>query len=278
MNRRTVKSLVARTPAFAAIGVLVAVAGCRKEKKDGSVPAAPPVTPTAPAAEPDLSGRTRPKNKETLESVIRKLSEKWANTKSMTADMTIRSAYSNPTGDFLTIGTARFEFQRQGNKTLFRKYTKYTITISRDGQEKRRYVYSDLEVNDGEFYYLLHDRPDAVTAEKYPDASDTSLDGRSLYERMSKSDDQTFVGLDKVNGRDVYVIRSKPKGQSYRKETLAHYDVETGELVKSTFHDWVGKRESSMAMDNIKINPSIDPARFRFEVPEGVELVDRTGK
>lgn len=272
-----IKLLFALTVMF----LSVLTVGCRKKENkskpasESSVQLDPRTSTGKDAAE--TSQTTLPSG-ETLETVTRKLNEIWAGTNSMTADFVVALRFTNPAGDMATIGNATFEYQRKAGKSLYRQEIAYTVTNSRNGKELTRVEHSELIVNDGEFHYTLRKRQGAVTAEKWPEGSAASFDGRTVFEKMSSNDTMTYIGQKQVDGRGVYVFEGRPKKRSTREKTVVYFDMETGIAVKSTFLGWVRRRDSSVTFTNVKINPKIDPARFKFELPPGVEMLDQTNR
>ena len=262
-----------------------ATVGCRKEQH-ADKPTSKPTSKSEPQFNPrtKTSGDKTPTDApirapgETLESVSQKLAEKWATTASMTADLLIEYRYSNPMGDFATIGRGTFAFQRKADKLLFRQELAYALTTTKDGREISRIEYFETSINDGEFYYVLRKKPASVDAEKWPEASDASQDGRTMFEKMSKSNKMSYIGKKEVNGRQVYVFEAKPKGESIMEKTVIEYDMETGAMNKATFLDWARYKDSSITFSNVKINPKIDPSQLKFVLPDGVELVDQTDR
>jgi len=212
-----------------------------------------------------------------LAAVVKDLEEKWSKTHSVSARV-ITELFSarNPIGEGLTRGVAEFFYRRDGDKLLIRRDSKYTITMSRDGQEVDRKEYTELTVCDGMHTYGLTAGLDAPRAYKSNPPKSAWHDGRSVYLAMTSEDNVTLLEDAEFDGEPVFVMEGKPRGESFRMKQVIYFSKNTGAARKAEYFDWSGRITSRMVMEDVKINPEIPLERFRFEAPDGVPIKDLT--
>jgi len=78
-----------------------------------------------------------------------------------------------------------------------------------------------------------------------------------------------------VDGRAAYVIEVTVVTPSYYKN-LFYFDQESGMLTKTVMLNFKGQCLTSYTLTNLKLDVDINPDRFVFKAPEGVEIRDMT--
>jgi len=100
-----------------------------------------------------------------------------------------------------------------------------------------------------------------------------------------KSDAMTYVGTEDIDGQKLYVLEGAfPQPSEEMRQmnpfipSSARYwvSIEDGMPRRSTYISEEGQEMFRQDFSNIKLNPEIDPDRFTFEPPEGVQIIDMT--
>ncbi len=140
-----------------------------------------------------------------------------------------------------------------------------------------------LTVFDGEVAYS---EMEAMGRKQYSKATPKSGDekspegGKNLIESIRKRGEVTLLPDETVNGVDSYVFEVKPNNAGQQQgpvkaELIRFYvDKATGIQVRSILLD--GEDNAILTTDytDIKVNPEIDPKRFEYTPPPGVEVID----
>ncbi|MCL4693848.1 MAG: hypothetical protein KJ060_15215 [Candidatus Hydrogenedentes bacterium] len=140
-----------------------------------------------------------------------------------------------------------------------------------------------LTVFDGEVAYS---EMEAMGRKQYSKATPKSGDekspegGKSLIESIRKRGEVTLLPDETVNGLDAYVFEVKPNNAGQQQgpvkaELIRFYvDKSTGIQVRSILLDDEGNAMLTTDYTDIKVNPEIDPKRFEYTPPPGVEVID----
>jgi outer membrane lipoprotein-sorting protein len=217
-----------------------------------------------------------------LESLERKLSDAASKLRSMSAKQTMDVQTDSPEMKMFSRSVGTFEYMLKGDKTLWRAEMKTSSVTTVAGQETKM-DQSSLTISDGKYAYSLSDVQGQRTAVKMDlPPRDSTLAGRGFISELRKHNDLKLMPDEKIEGQTAYVIeaRSRKTAENPNPTGATTYYVlkDSGIVAKTVSMDANGKPTSTMTLSDIRINSSIDPSRFEFKAPEGVQLVDISKK
>lgn len=212
---------------------------------------------------------------DSLEDVEKQIKDAYGKLKSYSASLKSETDYDQGGTKLNMTMTGNFEAKNgEEGKRMYRMEGSTKTTI--DGNEHPGMGAQDLlVVCDGEFTYQLH------TAMGQKQAAKTKADADALPWAEQK-DDYEFKVLDseKVDGEDAFVVEATPKnpGAAGAAKTVYYVRKDIGTLVKQVAYDKDGKVLNTTTFSDVKVNPDIPDDHFKFQAPEGVEVVDRTAE
>lgn len=213
-----------------------------------------------------------------LESVQKKIIEAWTRHKSLTAKMTMSSRLAVGDTTVTATGDGTYEFLRHEGKLLSRMDLKSTAIQKSDEQENKLDQHM-LMISDGDISHTLIEIAGADSrVVKSAVAPNQKGDPKALFEFLRRQGAVAVSPEDTLEGRKVYVIevifRETPPFSPV-KQRLS-FDQESGFLVRIVGLGEGDLPMSTMTYSDIKVNVPIDPERFKFTIPEGVEVIDET--
>lgn len=132
-----------------------------------------------------------------------------------------------------------------------------------------------LIVCDGEYTYQMQSMmgmKNAVKSKADADAIPWSKQ-RDEYEF-------TVLPEEQVDGQDCFVVEGKAKtaGGMGLSRVVFYVRKDLGAMVKQVAYDAEGNTINTVNFTDAQANPDLSPDRFKWETPEGVTVVDRTGE
>lgn len=210
---------------------------------------------------------------EKLDAVEKELTKAWGNFESMTADMTMTMAMPGMT----TKTTGTIELEHKGGKDRYRMDMKSEMDMG--GQKMST---ASSTVSDGEFIYTVSEAMGQKTAIKMkPGQGQMSAPvGKEAFDSLKEQFELKVLPDETVDGDVAHVLEGKPKQNMGSPITTMkmYFAKKHGIMVKMVGFDANGAEVMSTHYKNVKINPKIDASRFVFKAPEGVEVMDMTGK
>ncbi len=218
---------------------------------------------------------------EDFKSVEKKLMAAWKKHKSMTAKMTIVADMKMEQMSVKTSSQGTLEYLKQGETNLFRMEQKTHSVTKGSGMEMEQHQTGTV-VSDGKYVYTLVDANGQVSAFKMKVAGNNPADTVAQLKSMQAMMDMKLLPSQKIDGKKVYVIEGTPnkkmkemlKGMSTMPGKTLLYFREDGVPVKMVSQTADGKPMHTMTYSDVKINVKIDPKRFVFKAPPGVEVKD----
>ena len=219
---------------------------------------------------------------ETLASVEQKISKQWTgvSTLSATMDMHAKVHHSLLGVDLKVNGP--LHMQKVGE-------TKIKYRAEMDGRAVVKPLYllriktNVLTVSDGDIVYSQRTSGEKTSVSKARaghKAETAPGGGAGKFTAMKKRYDLKLLKNKRFDGRKVYVIEGKPKAgveKAYDKmeRIEMYFDQETGLQVRSALY---GKRKliTEVTLTDLKVNPKLNPAIFKYIPPEGIEVEDKT--
>jgi len=216
---------------------------------------------------------------EGTDNAIEKLDQQFANVNSYTAKtdvMTNTDFGPEQTYKSEMVGTT--EWQRRGDKALMRSDTKCKTTQTESGNTTVTQSVITV-VDDGEFLYSMTQEDGQVTVVKSRSLSVQSSQPKGYFAQLKRHYDIKLLKDEKVDGHDccVFEMKMKPmEGVPPSGRQRVSYWKDHGILIKSEGFGADGKLITSSISKDIKINTDIGAGRFKFDIPEGAQVVDAT--
>ncbi len=219
---------------------------------------------------------------ETLEDVEKQVMELWGKNASMTATVHMKLDMQMPGngGKAETEGNGTFEWMRSGDKVLYRMELKNKMIVHVKEQQMAL-EQETVSVSDGEKTTTLSSQMGRRTAtrDKLDPTQPTSADG--LFGAAREHYDFALASGVDTGGANVWVIETTPKKPMPRlpaKKVQYFVSKESGAIVRVIWLNEKGERFNDTQFTDVKLGATIDPKRFELEIPEGVQLVDRTSR
>ena len=217
---------------------------------------------------------------EDLETVEKKIATEWKKHKSLSAKLTMTHR-SEARGAIMSgKGEGTFELQRTGDKVLLRVELKNTMT-HKMGEQEQTMEQPMTTIVDGEFAYTVTEVMGQKMAMKSKIDPTMSGDPNALFGDLREKNTLKLLPEETIDGEKVFVIEATPKQKpttpGVPSKTVIHISQKTGCLVKLTAFTADDKPMMTMAYTDRKIDPKIDPERFKFTAPAGVQVIDQTG-
>ncbi len=147
-------------------------------------------------------------------------------------------------------------------------------TIDLAKKDKFRYeTSSSLMITDGKTLWRLNRQSQQAIIENLKDAEAGILPREMLFD-YPKQFNVGEVNETNMNGRVTYELKLVPKKDGTGvKEVMVYVDALDSITRQMEFTDNSGNHTKYM-LSNIKINSTLDEARFIFEVPDGIKVFD----
>lgn len=217
-----------------------------------------------------------------IDAIAREAIEKWNAVKSLKAKMTVRSEVARMGQVMRTNVTGSFELLRKGGKALYRQEHNATSMLDANGR-KMTINARILTVYDGEYLYqhqVAEQLGQNMATKRKMDSGGMLAGGEQMFDILRSNFDLTAGADTKVNGDDCWVIDARPKmpnPQPGAPTVLTHYiRKKDGFEVKLVGVNADGKTVLETTYSDIHLNEPIDPSRFKFVPPEGVNVMDIT--
>ena len=216
---------------------------------------------------------------EKLDALEKEITAKWEKVESMTAKMDMAMEMDKGAMKMNHTMKATIEFLRKGDKMLSRMEGEMEMIMDMGGQ-KNTMKTPMLMVSDGEITHTLAEQMGQKMCVKAK-ADENSLTGAEMFKSLREQYDLTMADDEEVDGDKCWVVHAKPKkaGQPGQPVKVAFYfrqkDAATVQMIG---YDASDKKVMNTEYTDIKFNEKLDPKRFEFEVPEGVQVMDMTNK
>jgi len=215
---------------------------------------------------------------ETLESVEKKITEKWDKVESMSSKMTITTNMTTEGMKAESKGSGTFEYITKDGKELQRHEMKMTVSYGGSMTMES----STLMISDGVFLYTLAETMGHKSAVKtrMEDSNFSGSGSKARFQQLKKESNLKLLADEKIGGKDAWVIEASAKtptpGTPFKMKM--YFLKDTGAIAKTVGVDGAGVTVMTLSFTDVKINVKIDPSRFVFKAPAGVQVIDMTGK
>lgn len=211
-----------------------------------------------------------------LATVEKQIAQAWDKHKSMSAKIALTTNMEAGGTLLEGKGEGTIEFVHKGNKLYLRQELKNTMPQPVGGGTKMEQ--NMLMVIDGEYAWTLSDAMGQKMAMKTTIDPRMTGEPKGLFAELRKDHELKLLPDETLDGKKMYVIEatSKEKTAGAASKALYYFDRDSGFLVKMAVQSLDGKPTMTTSYSDIKYDVDINPDRFVFKVPEGVEVHDMT--
>jgi len=215
---------------------------------------------------------------DTLESVEKQVIAKWEKVTSMSAKMNMKSrAVMGPTS-MSTDMAGTIEMVKKDGKTMLRQEVE-SHSVMKSGETENKMDGKMVSVSDGETMLSITEQAGQKMATRMRAQAGNVPGGKQLFDNLRANNELSLGDNAKLAGAKCWVVVAKAKtpNPAAPAKSLLYFRQSDGVMVKMEGSNAEGKTMNVMTMEDIKLNQKIDPARFKLEVPEGVQVMDMTG-
>ena len=217
---------------------------------------------------------------ETLDSVIKAITDKSESYRSQQARMIREQHFENPQMKASSEANTAYEWLKQGDKFLYRIETKSKTTTSMAGQERTQDA-TTLTVYDGEYVWTLSEIGEQKRVLKTrPTTEPTLATNKAFFDSLKESYELTLLPDETLDGHATWVIQATPRQPSPQEGMpsvlVLNFDKDTAANLKTVGKDSGGKEVMTISTKDVRLNPPLAADHFAFKVPEGVEVIDMT--
>lgn len=210
---------------------------------------------------------------DTIEQLQKKLAGSYAKVHSLSAKTSVSQDFKMQGLAYKAQSNGRFELLRQGGIMLFRMEME-SKTVQQMGKNRSEVEGTSLIIDDGKFVYNYTVNNGAKSAIRAP--STRSTDPVSMLKNVAKTYDLKVLPEDVVDGAACYVVEARIKDPTtspmFRQVFYLRKDVSI--LAKMIAYDNNGRQVATNLAKDIEVDAKIDPDRFKFEAPPGVEVIE----
>jgi outer membrane lipoprotein-sorting protein len=210
-----------------------------------------------------------------LATVEKQISQAWDKHKSMTAKINMSSSMDMGGTVMESKGEGIMELMRKGDKTFYRMELKSTMPQPVGAEAKMEQ--NMLSILDGEFAWMLSEMSGQKMAMKTKPDPRMTGEPKAMFAEYRKDHELKLLPDDTVDGKKAYVVEATPKDKAAGSgKALLYFDKESGAMLKMVAQTPDGKPTMTMTYSDVKYDVDINPDRFVFKAPPGVEVQDMT--
>ncbi len=210
---------------------------------------------------------------DSFEEIEKKLDEAAKSVKSMQMKSSMEMKMAQPGFEMSSKMKGMHWQKRDGDKLMMRMEGE-TKSKQKMGDTEQETAQTVLMVSDGEIVYTLTDSDGTKMATKTKASPD-----EQPWRAVKADNDFKVLDDEKVDGADCYVFEMTPKKKEGgdQSHTVFYCRKDCGMPVKTVTYGPDGQAMSTMLFTDIEMNVDIPAEKFKFEVPEGVQVMDMTG-
>lgn len=204
------------------------------------------------------------------EEVEAQILEAWGKLKSLTATISLEAELDAETK---MASTGDYAMLAEGDTVKYEQNMKMTVTGPSSIEMSMHVVF------DGKDLYVVNEAMGEKTAIKTTPGTGEDFPppgGKLLFDMLKQ--EGTLKALDpaEADGVKCLVLECAPKEDNGVDRMLLFFDQETGVARRMELHAEGQEKPVIIRYTNIELNPKLDPARFIFKAPDGVEVIDGT--
>jgi outer membrane lipoprotein-sorting protein len=147
-----------------------------------------------------------------------------------------------------------------------------------NGQETRSET-AMTTICDGQYSYTIMDHQGQKSAVKSEANPMVSGEIEPVFDSLREHYTLEALPDEKVSGYDCYVVQATAvSAQNPMARHVYYFAKDLAVAIKTKTYDASGNVVMSLDTSDIKTNEEIDPERFVFKAPPGVEVQDMTGR
>lgn len=214
-----------------------------------------------------------------VEEAEKNIVERFQRIQSLTATITNEESQDDKGKTTSVVITRNIEWMRKGTRFLYRAETT-TRTTEQDVAGSHTRQTTSTTVSDGDRVVRLAEQDGQVTAVQRRADVTVTPDVRAMFEVLRADNHLTRFPDVKVGIQDCYAIQVVPKVKkgSDLLQTMIYFQKDTGLDVRTVVYGRDNKPLFTSTTTNVRVNPEIPEDRFVIVVPDGVELIDETGR
>ena len=212
-----------------------------------------------------------------LDALEKEIAAKWEKVESMTAKMDMTMQMDQGAMKMHNTMKATVEFLRKGERMLSRIEGEMEMTMDMGGQ-KNEMKTPMLMVSDGDITHSLVEQMGQKMCVKAK-ADENSLTGAEMFKSLREQYDLTMADDEEVDGDKCWVVHAKPKKAAQPGQPVKvafYFRQKDAATVQMLGFDASDKQVMTTKYTDIEFNEKLDPKRFEFVVPEGVQVMDMT--
>jgi outer membrane lipoprotein-sorting protein len=216
---------------------------------------------------------------EKLDALEKEIAAKWKKVESLAAKMEMTMDVDQGNMKMKHTMKATVEYLRKGEKMLSRMEGEAEMVMDMGGQKTTMNT-PMLAVSDGEFTHTLVEQMGQKMCMKAK-TDESSLAGDAMFKVLREQYDLTVGDDEEVGAEKCWVVRGTPKkaaGPGQPAKMVYYIRQKDGATVQMLGYDASDKKIMTTTYSEIKVNEKLDPKRFEFEVPEGVQVMDMTNQ
>jgi len=211
----------------------------------------------------------------TIEEVEAQIKEAYGKLKTYSATVKSETNIKQPGHNMSMSMSGQFEAMNvEGGKNKYRLEGKSKMKMEGMEEQPGMGEQEILIVCDGEFTYQMQTMMGMKNAVK------TKADADAIPWAQQRDEyDFTVKADEKVDGQDCWAVEAKAKSADAAGLSRMEFFVrkDTGTMVKQVAFDGEGNPVNTTTFTDVKVNPDVSADRFKWEAPEGVTVMDRTG-
>ncbi|MCK4340704.1 MAG: outer membrane lipoprotein-sorting protein [Phycisphaerae bacterium] len=212
-----------------------------------------------------------------LESVEKKIVAAWEKHTSLTAKLTVVTKIAGKISVVEGKSEGTLEVARTGAQTLIRQEIAMKRVWKVTGKTHKRERKSTVIFDDRHTYELAESEGKKTATKDVADRQ-PPVTPPFMLALLHKDYILKLLPEETLAGRKVYVIEAKPKDPKKVSipQVVQYIDQERGVVLKSVTYGKNGEPEQTTTFTDFKFGVKIDPERFVFKPPDGVEVIDLT--
>lgn len=213
---------------------------------------------------------------EELAEIQKKMAASWDKLKSYSANMKMSTSMPAGKGVYKMESEGKILIAKDGDKVRYRQELVSKQTQPGQNEPSKSTM---LAVCDGDIIHVLTENAGQKMVMKQNVNAMPSPDPMTMIKTLQKTQELKVMPDESVDGQAVYVLQAVPKeAAGGAGKSLVYVAKNTGMVVKMVMYGPDGKPTSTTTYENVKLNADVPAEQFKFEVPEGVQVMDMTGQ
>lgn len=213
-----------------------------------------------------------------LQDAEKDIRDKYEKITSFEAVVTVNSATHVRNGGNQVKGKGTLLVLKEGDRISYAWKIKSTIVVNPDGEAKTIDAYTEIVSSGDDVYEYMEQMGNSrVTITKYLPNEIPHV--KQMLDQLHLTHDVKLIGEQTTDGQEVYVLEANAKSPGTRPGRVAmHFAKDTGLLIKRDEFNDSPQSTSTVTFTNIQTNTEIPAEKFKFVMPAGASVYDRTNE